>query len=212
MTGDGGALPPPPLSVSVDLDHPTPPYEQIRAQIAAHLSAGALRPGDRLPTVRALAADLGVAVGTVSRAYRELEQEGAVTSRRRTGTVVSRDAPGTADRPAPPRPEAARPEPDRSEPRRSEPHRSEPRRSEPPGAELQPPEPRRPGPERPAAGLVAAADALATAAVRAGLDDRDVLTLVSGALLIARRPDPRGGAGPATSLSGDRSTGPPGPS
>ena len=79
------------LAVEVDLTSSVPPYEQIRLQVQAHVSAGRLQPGDRLPTIRALAVDLGVAAGTVARAYRELEATGVVTTRRRTGTVV---APG----------------------------------------------------------------------------------------------------------------------
>jgi GntR family transcriptional regulator len=82
----------PALTLLVDLASPVPPYEQVRTQVAAHVSAGRLRPGDRLPTVRALAADLGIAVGTVARAYRELEAGGLVTSRRRAGTVVTAGA------------------------------------------------------------------------------------------------------------------------
>lgn len=78
-------------SVSVDISSGVPPYEQIRSQIASLIAAGALAAGSRLPTVRDLAADLGVAVGTVVRAYRELESAGLVVSRRRTGTMV---APG----------------------------------------------------------------------------------------------------------------------
>jgi GntR family transcriptional regulator len=77
------------LQVRVDLTVGVPPYEQIRSQIAGHVGAGNLHPGDRLPTVRDLAADLGVAVGTVARAYRELEQSGLVETRRRLGTVVA---------------------------------------------------------------------------------------------------------------------------
>ena len=61
--------------------------------MAALISAGVLTPGARLPTVRDLAADLGIAVGTVTRAYRELETLGLVTSRRRIGTVVAEGAP-----------------------------------------------------------------------------------------------------------------------
>jgi GntR family transcriptional regulator len=83
--------------VAVDLTAPTPPYEQIRAQVAGHVATGGLRAGDRLPTVRALAADLGVANGTVARAYRELEAAGVVVSRRRTGTVVAEGARGRED-------------------------------------------------------------------------------------------------------------------
>lgn len=79
------------LQVVVDLASGVPPYEQIRTQVVAHLAAGRLAPGDRLPTIRALAADLGVAAGTVARAYRELEHAGVLVTRRRTGTVV---APG----------------------------------------------------------------------------------------------------------------------
>jgi len=77
------------VHVVVDDDDPTPPYEQIRAQIAALVHTGALVEGDRLPTVRALAADLGVAAGTVARAYTELEVDGLVEGRRRFGTVVT---------------------------------------------------------------------------------------------------------------------------
>ncbi|WP_341360779.1 GntR family transcriptional regulator [Georgenia sp. M64] len=80
------------VRVRVDLGGGVPPYEQIRAQLASLIAAGALAPGTRLPTVRDLAADLGVAVGTVTRAYRELEAVGAVHSRRRTGTVVAEGA------------------------------------------------------------------------------------------------------------------------
>ena len=75
-------------AVRVDLRSAVPPYEQIRAQIAGQIAAGTLHDGDRLPTVRDLASDLGVAVGTVQRAYRELEAAGQVHSRRRLGTTV----------------------------------------------------------------------------------------------------------------------------
>lgn len=77
------------LDVAVDDTAPTPPYEQIRAQIAALVQSGALVEGERLPPVRALAADLGVAAGTVARAYTELETDGLVEGRGRSGTVVT---------------------------------------------------------------------------------------------------------------------------
>ena len=77
------------LEIVVAVDGPVPPYEQIRSQIAALVHSGALAEGDRLPTVRALAADLGVAAGTVARAYTELETDGLVEGRRRFGTVVT---------------------------------------------------------------------------------------------------------------------------
>ncbi len=82
-----------PLDITVDVRAATPPYEQIRSQIAAYVDAGLLAEGTRLPTMRALAADLGVATGTVARAYTELETAGLVASRRRTGTVVTGGRP-----------------------------------------------------------------------------------------------------------------------
>ena len=80
-------------SLTVDTSDPTPPYEQLRRQLAALIQAAALSPGDRLPPLRQLAADLGLAVGTVARAYRELESAGRVSSRRGGGTRVSATAP-----------------------------------------------------------------------------------------------------------------------
>jgi DNA-binding transcriptional regulator YhcF (GntR family) len=77
---------------------PTPPYEQLRRQLTDLISSGVLAPGDRLPPLRQLAADLGLAVGTVARTYRELEAEGLVRSRRGGGTRVqdlaTRQSPG----------------------------------------------------------------------------------------------------------------------
>lgn len=79
-------------NVSVDLASAVPPYEQIRTQIASLIRVGELADGSRLPSVRALATDLGVAAGTVARAYKELETSGLVHSRRRAGTVVTAPA------------------------------------------------------------------------------------------------------------------------
>ena len=77
------------MIVEVDADSPTPPYEQIRAQIAMMIGAGTLPRGAHLPPIRQLAADLGLAANTVARAYRELEHEGLVASRVRHGTTVT---------------------------------------------------------------------------------------------------------------------------
>lgn len=79
--------------LTLDPDDPTPPYEQLRRQLADLITAGQLAPGDRLPPLRQLAGDLAVAVGTVARTYRELEQEGLLASRRGGGTRVA--SPGT---------------------------------------------------------------------------------------------------------------------
>lgn len=96
-------VPPHPApALTVDTSSPTPPYEQIRARIDALVAAGALQPGDRLPPVRQLAADLDLAPGTVARAYKELEAAGVVVTRRRTGTHIADSA-----RPASPADRAA---------------------------------------------------------------------------------------------------------
>jgi DNA-binding transcriptional regulator YhcF (GntR family) len=84
-----------PPVLSVTTTDPTPPYEQVRRQLAALIGSGALGRGERLPPLRQLAGDLGLAVGTVARAYRELEAAGLVFSRRGGGTRV-------ADQPARP--------------------------------------------------------------------------------------------------------------
>jgi DNA-binding transcriptional regulator YhcF (GntR family) len=77
------------MNVVIDPDSAAPPYEQVREQFAAAIAAGAVVAGSRLPTVRALAAELGLAVNTVARAYRELEAAGMIETRGRAGTVVA---------------------------------------------------------------------------------------------------------------------------
>lgn len=79
--------------ISLELRSAVPPYEQIRSQISSLIAVGSLAPGSKLPTVRSLAADLGIAAGTVARAYKELEAAGLIESRRRNGTVVLGLAP-----------------------------------------------------------------------------------------------------------------------
>ncbi len=75
--------------VAVDPASPVPPLEQVRAQLADSIRSVELAAGDRLPTVRGLADDLGLAVNTIARTYKELEAEGLVETRGRNGTVVS---------------------------------------------------------------------------------------------------------------------------
>ena len=95
--GPGAPADPGGLALVVDPDDPTPPYEQLRRQLGGLVGAGVLAAGDRLPPLRQLAGDLGLAVGTVARAYRELEAEGLLVSRRGGGTPVA-----TGGVPAPP--------------------------------------------------------------------------------------------------------------
>jgi DNA-binding transcriptional regulator YhcF (GntR family) len=86
------------VTLTIDPAAPVPPYEQLRQQITALVLAGTLTPGDRLPSIRQLAGDLGIAGGTVARAYRELEADGVVATRGRHGTLIE----GPPRRPAPP--------------------------------------------------------------------------------------------------------------
>lgn len=65
------------------------PSEQIYHQVRAIIISGSLGTGEKLPPVRQLARDLGVAVGTVAKAYKLLEQEGLVVTSAGGGTRVS---------------------------------------------------------------------------------------------------------------------------
>jgi DNA-binding transcriptional regulator YhcF (GntR family) len=83
--------------LTVITDDVIPPFEQLRRQLAALISSGALRPGQRLPPLRQLAGDLGLAPGTVARTYRELEASGLISTRRGAGTRVTDTPPALAD-------------------------------------------------------------------------------------------------------------------
>ena len=84
-----------PLDPSSDV----PPFEQLRAQLATRAASGDLPAGTRLPTVRALAAELGLATNTVAKAYRGLETDGVVVTEGRRGTFIASPsrATGSAD-------------------------------------------------------------------------------------------------------------------
>ena len=79
--------------VRVDSDGARPLFDQLRTQIIEGVRDGRLPPGTRLPTVRELAHQLGMAVNTVARAYRELEAAGLLETRGRFGTFVARVDP-----------------------------------------------------------------------------------------------------------------------
>jgi DNA-binding transcriptional regulator YhcF (GntR family) len=64
-------------------------YEQLRTQIIEQVASGELIVGTKLPPVRQLATELGVAPYTAARVYRLLEQDGFLETRGRNGTVVS---------------------------------------------------------------------------------------------------------------------------
>jgi DNA-binding transcriptional regulator YhcF (GntR family) len=80
------------LVLILDPGSTVPPYEQLRSAVAGQVADGTLPAGTRLPTVRALAADLGLAVNTVAKAYRALETDGVIETRGRAGTFVASTA------------------------------------------------------------------------------------------------------------------------
>ena len=73
----------------IDPGSDVPLGEQVQRGIRRAIAEGELAPGDPLPPVRQLAADLGVNLNTVARAYRELEREGLVNTARGRGTLVA---------------------------------------------------------------------------------------------------------------------------
>lgn len=77
------------MMLQIDPQSPHPPYEQLRRQLLDQIATDQLTPGERLPSVRRLAGDLGLAPNTVARCYRELEQAGVLITRGRNGTQVA---------------------------------------------------------------------------------------------------------------------------
>jgi GntR family transcriptional regulator len=84
--------------ISIDPELRQPIYMQIIDEVRRGRVLGTLRPGDALPSVRQLAADLGINPNTVKQAYRELEREGLVLVRRGHGTFVTDLAMDGAER------------------------------------------------------------------------------------------------------------------
>lgn len=80
------------VHLDIDLAAATPPYAQLVDQVEASIARSELPPGHRLPTVRQLARDVGLATNTVARAYRELEAAGLIEMRGRHGTFVAAHA------------------------------------------------------------------------------------------------------------------------
>ncbi|TFB71069.1 GntR family transcriptional regulator [Cryobacterium sp. Hz9] len=75
--------------LAIDPESGTPPFEQLRSQVIAAVRSGELAHDARLPTVRALAAELGLATNTVARAYRELERDSVIETRGRFGSFIA---------------------------------------------------------------------------------------------------------------------------
>ena len=78
----------PPLNLQVDFRAAAPIYSQIVELIRGQVLAGRLKPGDQLPTVRQLAAELRVNFNTIARAYRILDESGLISTQQGRGTYI----------------------------------------------------------------------------------------------------------------------------
>lgn len=79
------------MLLSLDFSSDVPIYLQIRNQIVVGISNGTLSPGEKLPTIRNLALEIGINTMTVNRAYQQLKQEGYIITDRRNGACISND-------------------------------------------------------------------------------------------------------------------------
>lgn len=82
--------------LQLDFDTGQPAYMQIVRQLVRQAAGGQLRQGERLPTVRSLANQLGLNFNTVARAYRVLQRRGLISAQRGRGTYVTRRTPQSA--------------------------------------------------------------------------------------------------------------------
>ena len=82
------------MIIRIDVQSPIPIYEQIRDQVVLGIAVKQLAPDEALPSVRCLAADLGVHFHTVNKAYNMLCDEGYIVMNRRSGAVIARGNAG----------------------------------------------------------------------------------------------------------------------
>jgi GntR family transcriptional regulator len=76
------------VEITVDIDNPVPQFEQLIEQIKAAVSAGVLKPGDSLPSIRQLANDLELNSKTVAKAYQLLTRDSIIETKGYRGTYV----------------------------------------------------------------------------------------------------------------------------
>lgn len=76
------------MLLALDFASETPIFMQVHNQVIMAISAGQLKEGDKLPTIRSLADQLGVNMMTISKAYQQLKAEGYIQTDRRSGAVV----------------------------------------------------------------------------------------------------------------------------
>ncbi|WP_081792767.1 GntR family transcriptional regulator [Rhodococcus wratislaviensis] len=79
----------PAVDIDIDPDSSTAPFDQLRLQIIEQVRSGQLIAGTKIPTVRALAVEVGLAPNTVAKAYRELGEQGVIETRGKQGTFIA---------------------------------------------------------------------------------------------------------------------------
>lgn len=85
------------MRITIDLDDPIPPFNQLVGQIKQAVASGALAPGDPLPSIRQLANDLDLNQKTVAKAYRLLERDRVIQPRGYRGSFVHPEARAHAE-------------------------------------------------------------------------------------------------------------------
>lgn len=85
------------MYINLDLESDEPIYTQLKYQIIAGIARRDLKPGEALPSVRSLAADIGINLHTVNKAYQQLKQEGFILIHRQKGVVINPDGMPQAD-------------------------------------------------------------------------------------------------------------------
>jgi GntR family transcriptional regulator len=86
------------FNFELDFHSGLPIYTQIANQVQERVANGRLKPGDQLPTVRALALDLRVNFNTVARAYRILDEARIISTQQGRGTYITEKPPPTTER------------------------------------------------------------------------------------------------------------------
>ncbi|WP_085993170.1 GntR family transcriptional regulator [Oceanobacillus senegalensis] len=85
------------MFIQLDLESTEPIYIQLQHQIIEGIATNKLKPGDPLPSVRSLAADIGINLHTVNKAYKQLKQDGFILIHRQKGVVINPEGVPKAD-------------------------------------------------------------------------------------------------------------------
>lgn len=86
------------MYIKLDFESDIPIYEQLKNEIIVGIAKNELLPGERLPSVRTMASDIGINLHTVNKTYQQLRQEGFLLIHRQRGVVVNPDGAPKADR------------------------------------------------------------------------------------------------------------------